>query len=259
MAIKRILNKLPLSITLIIFLLFVFVPLFSAAEYTFKTSVKAHYSLDNYRWVFTQPEFGYYIVRSLLLSAGAILISLIVLVPLQIWLHISETKIRQVVDVVSLFPLIIPVVVYAIGAQIAIPLRLQDSVLELPFLYAMLALPYTYRALDIGINAIPLKIYYEAAISAGANGFKTITIVVLPAIRSALLAAIALCFALSIGEFTITSLLHWDTFPTWINDVSQGNVLGAITLSVISLIIPIFLLVFITAFLPKNRGRVQND
>jgi len=61
-------------------------------------------------------------------------------------------------------------------------------------------------------------------------------------------------FALCIGEFTLTSLLHWDTFPTWINDVSQDSVLQAITLSVISLILPIFVIAgFAVSFKKEKR------
>lgn len=257
MAIKK--KSFALVAVLIVYFIFIFTPLFSATEYTFKNGIKSHYSLANYRWVFSQPEFGHYILRSLWLSGLTIFISLLLLVPLQIWLHIDGARYRKVIDVLSLFPLIIPVVVYAIGAQVAMPMAMQDTVFELPFLYAMLALPYTYRTIDIGLGAIPLKTYSEAALSAGANWVKTIGIVILPAIRSAILAAIALCFALSIGEFTITSLLHWDTFPTWINDVSQGNVLGAITLSVISLVIPILILTLVAFVAPNGKRKATHE
>lgn len=257
MAMKN--KSLTLKISLIFYFVFVFTPLLSATEYTFKNGVKSKYSLANYRWVLDQPEFAHYILRSIWLSGLTILISLLLLIPLQIWLHIDGQKFRKSIDILSLFPLIIPVVVYAIGAQIAFPMFMQDSVLELPFLYSVLALPYTYRAIDIGLSSIPLKTYSEAALVSGANWAKTIGIVILPSIRNAILAAIALCFALSVGEFTITSLLHWDTFPTWINDVSQGNVLGAITLSVISLLVPISILTIVAFIVPNARRKVSHE
>ena len=64
--------------------------------------------------------------------------------------------------------------------------------------------------------------------------------------------AIFLAIALSLGEFTLAVLLHWDTFPTWINNVSQDNVLGAISLSVFALFGAIFI-VLIVALAPNIR------
>ena len=128
------------------------------------------------------------------------------------------------------------------------------SVFELPFLYAMLALPYTYRAIELGLDAIPLKTLYEAARITGGDLRSTILKIVIPNIKGSILASAALGFALCIGEFTLTSLLHWDTFPTWINDVSQDSILEAITLSVISLVIPILLIAgFAFAFTRERK------
>jgi putative spermidine/putrescine transport system permease protein len=153
--------------------------------------------------------------------------------------------------------LVIPVVAFAVGAQISFPDFVQDSVLELPFLYFVLALPYAYRSLDIGLNSIPLKTIAEAARSAGADWPRTITNVIIPVIRGSVLATIALTFALSLGEFTLTVLLHWDTFPTWVTYVAQENILGAIAISMMSLIIPFIILTIITLFIRERstQGR----
>lgn len=244
-----------LFFTTAIYFALIFIPLISATEYTFKTSVKGSYSWNNYRWVFEQSEFTHYVLRSFWIAGLSVIVSLLILIPLQTWLAISQSKWRSFVEVVSLFPLIIPVVAFAIGAQVAMPLFVQDSVLELPFLYAMLSLPYTYRAIDIGLSAIPIKTLYEASMISGATWPKTILRVILPNTRTAVLASSALGFALCIGEFTLTSLLHWDTFPTWINDVSQDSVLGAITLSVISLLIPIVIIALFAFLLTKGKEK----
>lgn len=247
-----------LAVTIIYFA-FIFIPLISATEYTFKTNIQGKYTLDNYRNVFEQSEFLYYIIRSTWLSVLSVVVTLLFLIPLQVWLHISLSRWRSMVESLALFPLIIPVVAYAIGAQVAMPMWIQDSVLELPFLYSMLALPYTYRAIDVGLSSIPIKTLYEASRANGGNSRQTITKIILPNIRHAILAASALGFALCIGEFTLTSLLHWDTFPTWINDVSQDSVLGAITLSVISLVIPIVFISFFAVLLVRKERIHEQD
>jgi putative spermidine/putrescine transport system permease protein len=71
------------------------------------------------------------------------------------------------------------------------------------------------------------------------------------------MATIALTFALSLGEYTLTVLLHWDTFPTWVTYVAQDNILGAIAISMMSLIIPFLILTVITLFVPERsmQGR----
>ena len=99
----------------------------------------------------------------------------------------------------------------------------------------------------------------EAARGLGASRIRTVLTVIVPAIKGGISGSFFLCFALSIGEFTITSLLHWETFPTWTVVVSQQNILGAIALSVFSFIFAILLLIFIgllseSKLLSRKRG-----
>jgi putative spermidine/putrescine transport system permease protein len=70
----------------------------------------------------------------------------------------------------------------------------------------------------------------------------------------AVLATVALTFALSLGEYTLTVLLHWDTFPTWVTFVAQENLLGAIAISMMTLIIPFLLLAAISLLAPSNKN-----
>jgi putative spermidine/putrescine transport system permease protein len=249
--------QLPLVFTLLILGFFVFVPMISAFEYSIRTPAKGGYGWDSYLWAIREEEFLYYIIRSTWLAGVTVLITLFVLVPTLTWIHLSNSKVRGLIDGLSLLPLVIPVVAFAVGAQISFPEFVKNTVLELPFLYFVLALPYAYRALDIGLSAIPLKTITEAARSAGANWLRTITSVIIPVIRGSVMATIALTFALSLGEFTLTVLLHWDTFPTWVTYVAQENILGAIAISMMSLILPFLLLTIITLFVPERstQGR----
>ena len=246
---------LPLLITLTTLALFVFVPMISAFEYSIRTPVEGGYGLTNYKWAVADEDFLYYILRSGWLSALTVLVTLVILVPTVTWLHLSDSKLRPLIDGLSLLPLVIPVVAFAVGAQISFPEFVQNTVLELPFLYFILALPYAYRALDIGLNSIPLKTITEAARSTGASWSRTIISVIIPVIRGAVMGTIALTFALSLGEYTLTVLLHWDTFPTWVTFVAQENILGAIAISMMSLIIPFILLTGITLLMPDRSAQ----
>lgn len=243
--------------TLLILGFFVFIPMLSAFEYSIRTPLSGGYGWTHYIWAVKEEDFLYYILRSMWLAGVTVLITLFVLVPTMTWLHLSNSKVRGLIDGLSLLPLVIPVVAFAVGAQISFPEFVQNTVLELPFLYFVLALPYAYRSLDIGLNSIPLKTITEAARSAGANRLRTITSVIIPVIRGSVMATIALTFALSLGEYTLTVLLHWDTFPTWVTYVAQDNILGAIAISMMSLVIPFIVLTAVTLVAPdrSTQGR----
>jgi len=249
--------NIPLTITLILLSLFVFIPMISAFEFSLRTPGKGGYGWDQYLWAIREEDFLYYIIRSGWLAALTVVITLVVLVPTMTWLHLSKSTIGPLVDGISLLPLVIPVVAFAVGAQISFPEFVQNSVLELPFLYFVLALPYAYRTLDIGLNSIPLKTLSEAARSAGANWLRTIITVIIPVIKSAVVGTVAITFALSLGEYTLTVLLHWDTFPTWVTFVAQENILGAIAISMMSLVIPFLVLTAVTLVSPERstQGR----
>ena len=247
----------PLTITLSVLALFVFIPMLSAFEFSIRTPVKGGYGWDHYLWAIREDEFFYYIIRSIWLAAVTVLITLIVLVPTMTWLQLSKSTIRPFIDGLSLLPLVIPVVAFAVGAQISFPEFVKNTVLELPFLYFVLALPYAYRTLDIGLNSIPLKTLTEAARSAGANWWRTTITVIIPVIKTAVVGTVAITFALSIGEYTLTVLLHWDTFPTWITFVADESILGAVALSMMSLVIPFLVLTVLTLVAPERstQGR----
>jgi putative spermidine/putrescine transport system permease protein len=73
--------------------------------------------------------------------------------------------------------------------------------------------------------------------------------------------AIFMAMALSLGEFTLATLMHFDTFPTWISDVAQDNVLGAISLSVFSLVgaLIFVLVVSIIPNLKRSSGPEEQE
>jgi putative spermidine/putrescine transport system permease protein len=250
-------RNLPLILTLTLFGFFVFVPMISAFEYSIRTPLEGGYGWKNYIWAVTQDEFFHYIMRSGWLALLTVIITLLILVPTITWLHLSQSPLRGLIDAISLLPLVIPVVAFAVGAQISLPEFVQSTILELPFLYFALCLPYAYRSLDIGLSAIPLKTLSEAARSSGANPIRTINSVIAPVIRGSVMATVAITFVLSLGEYTLTVLLHWDTFPTWVTFVAQENILGAISISMMSLIIPFLILTVITLVLPERstQGR----
>jgi len=249
-------KSIALPIALAIGGFFVLLPFGSASEFSFRdfsNGPTMQHSLAPYRWIISQPEFLSHLLLSFKLAAIAVLITLILMVPTVAWLHLKAQTWRPLIEILTILPLVIPVVALSIGAQAAFPSWLQSTEYELPFMYVILSMPFSFRILDIGMQAIPLKTITEAARGLGANWPKTIGFVIAPVISGAVAGAFFLTFALSLGEFTLTSLLHWDTFPTWVTSVSQQNIIGAIALSVFSLAAAFVLLLVIGLFTSRTR------
>lgn len=230
-------------------------PLFAAATYSFRGEGGKGHSLANYRWLLEQDGFYPNLFASLKLATLAGLLSLLLMVPTMVFLNLKAQRYKPLVDFICILPLIIPVVSLAIGAQVAMPEFLQNTEYELVFFFVIIALPYTYRAIDTSLQTVPLKTLVDASRSLGASWVATILKVIVPSVRSGILGALFLAFALGIGEYTITSLLHWDTFPTWTVVAAQQNILGAIAISVFSFVGAIALLTVIS--LLSRRGTMQ--
>jgi putative spermidine/putrescine transport system permease protein len=228
-------SQLVLGLTLVVASTYVVLPLASATEFSLRQPAKKNYGLDNFSWFMGDPDFVKYLLISLGLAAYSALILLVVLVPTTVWLNLSGSRFRRMVEFLSLLPLVVPVVALAIGAQTSLPEFAQTDETVLAYMFAVLALPYAYRTLDTGLRSIPLGTLIEAARSLGAGWVRAILRAVIPAIRGTVLNALFMTLALSLGEFTLTSLLHWDTFTTWVTTMSQSNILGAIALSMFSL------------------------
>jgi putative spermidine/putrescine transport system permease protein len=255
---KRISLKWPLIIfssflSIIIFI----VPLYGASLYSFRGEGGKGHSLVNYQWLLHQDGFYPSLFTSLKLAVLAGLLNLILMVPTMVYLNLKGQRYKSLVDFLCILPLIIPVVSLAIGAQVAMPKILQNSEYELVFFFVIIALPYTYRALDTSLQTVALKTLVEASRSLGATWTRTIIRVIVPAIRSGITGALFLTFALSIGEYTITSLLHWETFPTWTVVAAQQNILGAIAISVFSFVGAIALLSVIALFSKKSAQKAE--
>jgi putative spermidine/putrescine transport system permease protein len=239
--------------------IFIFFPIYAATEFSFRSGATHSHGLAAYRWIFEQSGFLENLGITMRITTLAVVLNLAIMVPTVTWLHLSGQRFKRMIEILTILPLIIPVVALATGAQLAIPDFMQNSVYELSFMYVVVAMPYTYRALDIGLSGHSLSTLTNAARNLGASWFKTLTSVVIPTIRPSVLAALFLMIALSLGEFTLAQLLHWTTFPVWVTNVSQQNVMGATALGMGSLFFA-WILLFGFSFLGgKSSMTVQEE
>ena len=195
-------------------------------------------TLSNYGEILTDPQFRKTIRTSFVLALETIGVSLALLVPTVYWVNLKLRRLRPVIGFLALVPFVVPPIVLVVG--------LLDFYRGSPawfyaepygFLaaaYVILAFPYIYFSLDAGFRAIDIHTLTEASQSLGAGWWTTITRVILPNIKTAVVAGALLTLAIVMGEYTIASLASFDTFPIYIQYVNQNKAYPAAAVTLLS-------------------------
>ncbi len=178
--------------------------------------------LKAFSQVVSYQGFGAAFGLSLRLALVATVLTLVLMVPTTVYVHLRLPRVRRVMEAITILPIVIPPIVLIVGVLKVAPSALLGTPYLLALLYVVLAMPFAYRALDAGLRAFDLKTMVEASNSLGAGLPTTLWRVVLPSIRTAMLSATVLTVALVLGEFTMASLLEWVTFPVWIVQFEQN-------------------------------------
>ncbi len=246
-------------VTLALIGFYVIIPMYASVQFSLQSGYHSKLSLGAYTNGLAQPGLGAAVITSLEVSFGAVAATLLLLVPTIIFVHLRLPRIRTVLEAVSLLPLGIPaivIVVGTLGVYTSAPTWFVNSPVILALLYVILALPYSYRAIDAGVRSIDLHTLVEAGRSMGARWGTLFRRVLLPNIRSGVLAAAFLTLALSLGEYTFASLIlpSTPTFPVFLAGIVTTSTYYAVALSVLALIVTWGLLVAISVI---GSGRKQ--
>lgn len=233
-------------------------PILSAAEFSFRegfTDAGGNtYGLDAYRLIFETPEMSEVLKVSATLTVIAVSITLAIMVPTVTLVHLSAKKYRRLVEFISLQPLVIPPIVLVLGVLQVMPVSWLGTPNLLGFEYAILAMPFTFRALDSGLTNLDVKTIVDAARGLGASWWTVLTRIVAPNLKAGIFGAMFLTVALVLGEFTMASLMLWNTFPTWIAAAGKTNATLSVALSVASLGFAWFLLILISLADRKKKS-----
>jgi putative spermidine/putrescine transport system permease protein len=211
--------------------------------------------LSAFGTVFKQPGFGAALWLSARLAAMTWIITLVLMVPTTVYVHLRLPGLRRVMEVITILPIVIPPVVLIIGVLQVSPGSLKSTPWLLGFVYVILAMPFAYRSIDAGLRALDLKTLTEASNSLGAGWLTTLWRVILPNIRTALLSATVLIIALVLGEFTMASLDLYVTFPVWIVQFDQLNAQMSEAASLLALFVTWLLLMTITMIATRQNRR----
>jgi putative spermidine/putrescine transport system permease protein len=233
-----------------------------AAAFWFSVHNSVGTSFHAYTNMFDAPGFTDALLMSFELSVVTVVLALALLVPTMLLVHLRFPRVRVAVEVLSLFPLVVPPIVLVVGvskviawgngADPASPTgELFNQLLNshppmiLALEYVILVLPFSYRAIDSGLRTSGIRVLVEAASNLGARWPTILWRVVLPTLRTAVLTAAILAFALVFGEFTMASILQYQTFTVWLLQFQNNDGQLSVALALMSLLITwVVLLVF---------------
>jgi putative spermidine/putrescine transport system permease protein len=221
--------------------LYFVVPLIATFEFSMRKR-RSVYSFDAYSSVFQDNRFLESFGYSIAVAVAAIVVGMLLVVPTVYWIRLKLPRVRPIVEFITLLPLVIPAIVVVFGY-----LRLYNSSSWLPFTssaratdlllifsYVTLALPYTYRAVDTGLRAIDVRTLTEAAQSLGASWPTILFRLILPNVRSGVMAGAFLTLAIVIGEFTIASLLDRPAFGPYLQNIGANKAYEPSALAIIA-------------------------
>jgi phosphate transport system permease protein len=159
------------------------------------------------------PKGGYYfgkgggilnaIIGSLYLSGGATLLSLIVSLPLALYMNIHKMKQKKAVNIIRFFLDLlwgVPSIVYgAFGFTIMVFFGLRTSLLAGIFTVTLFIIPIMTRSMDEVLKVIPRGLI-ESAFSLGSTRSETAYRVILKQCFPGLITAVLLAFGRAIGD-----------------------------------------------------------
>ena len=187
--------------------------------------------------VFADPQFLKTFGFSLEMAVLTVIVGLALIVPTAIWIQLKVPKAKPLIEILALMPFVIPPIILAFGlirSYSKPPFALVSSPALLVAGYIIISFPYIYRSIDAGLRAMDLRGLTEAAQSLGAGWGSLIFRVVLPNLRSALLSAIFLTFAIVIGELTLAVLLAWPAFGPYMALVGRDLAYEPAALAILS-------------------------
>ena len=196
---------------------------------------------------------------SLELAVITCAVTLVLLVPTMIWIRLRVEWISRTFEFLCLLPLTIPAIVLVVGLG-PVYNKIQHfnlSALMLFWVYVILALPYAFRALAAGLNAIDVTTLSEAARSLGASWFSVMVRVIVPNMWQAILNALLLTTALVLGEFTIAYLLLYNNLQVELYSISRNTPNAGVlfSTSTAALLFAFVLLLILSFAGRRRRGR----
>ncbi|HEX2996281.1 MAG TPA: ABC transporter permease subunit [Anaerolineales bacterium] len=221
-------------------MLYFFVPLYGTLDFSLRMK-KGTISLLAYQTVLADPQFLASFRYSAIMGLITVVISVLIFVPTVYWIYLKLPKARPVIEIITILPFIIPVIVYVFGLIRTFsgpPFQLTLTPFKTDILitagYIVLSMPYMFRAIDVGMRSIDVRTLTEAAQSLGAGWFKILRDVIFPNLRIAILSGALICFATVIGELILGDFLVRPALGPYMVLVGRSRAYEPAALAIIS-------------------------
>ena len=241
-----------------LFGLFIVLPLLALARFSLEGSKLGTWSVSAWKQIVSYPGLASAVELTLELAVITSLVMLVLLLPTMIWIKLRVQWISRTFEFLCLLPLTIPAIALVVGLA-PVYNRIQHyslSALQLFWVYVILALPYAYRALSSGLDALDAVTLAEAARSLGASWPTVMFRVIAPNMRQAILNSVLLTGALVLGEFTIAYLLLFNTLQPTLYSISRNTPnAGVIFSTSLASLLFAFALLIIVSYAGRRRRR----
>ena len=251
---------------LVIIFGYLILPLFAMLEFSTRGDYGSR-TLDSYAAIFKNQDLVDAVTTSLEIAVLTVVGTLALLVPTMVWTVVRVPRMRRVVEFLCLLPLAVPAIVIVVGIA---PIyrwmgqhlgAIGASPLTLALIDIILVLPFAYRAIDASLRSIDTPTLSDAARSLGAGWPRTILQVIVPNIRGGILSASVLAIALVLGEYTISSLLSFNTLQVVIYLLGKRDPFISVAVAFAALVFAFVLLIVITRLGAGSgrRARIESE
>ncbi len=244
-----------------VFGLFFLLPLLALLRFSLEGNTLGTWSISAWKQIVSYqgpPPLLSAVEITLELAVLTSVTTLVLLVPTMIWIRLRVQWISRAFEFLCLLPLTIPAIVLVVGlAPVYNKIRhVELSALMLFWVYVVLALPYAYRALSAGLNAIDVKTLSEAARSLGSSWPRVMVQVIAPNMWQAILNALLLSAALALGEFTIAYTLLYTNLQVELYSISRNTPNASVIFSTsLAALVFTFVLLLIISYVGRRRRR----
>ncbi len=233
--------------------LYFFLPLLATLDFSLRMKRDA-ISLMAYERAFSDPKFVQSFAYSVSIALITIVAGILIIIPTAYWVRLRLPQARRIVEFITLLPFVVPAIILVFGL-----IRIYGAPLRIPFTgitlldpltnssmgtnlllvagYAVLAMPYMYRSVDTGLQAMDVRTLTEAAQSLGASWLTIMVRIILPNLRTAMLSGALLTFAIVVGEVTIASFLNRPAFGPYLWLLGQHKAYEPAALSFVSFLL----------------------
>ncbi len=190
------------------------------------------------------------LIRSLNLAIAASLFSILIGLPATFAIERTVFRGKNAVETLFIGPKMIPLIIYVLALLIFYEkIGLSETFFGLMLSHIIICLPFSFRTLLVGVASLDRRLEWSAEIL-GADKFQTFFRVVLPQMKTGMIATFIFTFILSFNNVTMALFISGIGKRTFPVEMFQRLHVGGITpkIPAISFILSIFgVLLFIIA------------